>query len=368
MPEENEIGSFREIWSDLSETPTTLWLFSLAVLMVGIGLIVSSKIPSPLGWTAHEPAELARDIGIALIVAPVVTIVYEAGTRRSAQLNAMSSLLNVTMRSFVTDELWQEIKEQVVKRNRTRRNIEIKVRVLREVEVNNTQKTLPDDVIILEIEYGYDLHRLIAEDRKVDITHALDIHMRDEAFRVPCFRWIDVQVEGQSQPYRFKDEELAKLYDPGSGVFSCSLALPAGSAARIVSNRYEKVFVPGMYTLFMPELITHPDDAKSDSRTIHITVENLPENLEANATTWFAPHELVLEKTNEWSFKRPMLPGQGIGLTFTKRVLLLTGKTISVSKESATSASIDRPTTRVSAQNEPSTTAPPKPATTTERD
>lgn len=145
--------------------------------------------------------------------------------------------------------------------------------------------------------------------------------MRDEAFRVPCFRWIDVQVEGQSQPYRFKDEELAKSYDPGSGVFSSSLALPAGSAARIVSNRYEKVFVPGMYTLLMPELITHPDGAKSDSRTVHITVENL------------------------------------------RRTWRLTGKTISVSKESATSASIEKPTTRVSAQNEPSTTAPPKPAT-----
>jgi hypothetical protein len=364
------IAATKTLWLGLQEAPGSLWVASISVLVVGGGLILVAKIPSPFGWERHEPAELARDVGIALIIAPIVTIIYEAATRRSAKLEEMTDLLNVTMRSFVTEDIWQEIKEQIVRRNRTRRNIEIIVKVLREVELaSGLTQSVPADMAVLEIEYAYDLHRLTAEGQNVEVRHAVDIHMWDEAFRVPRFNWIDVTV-ARGETTRYEKEELGRLYNRTKGLFSVEVELPEGHSAHVVSNRYEKIFLPGMYTLFMPEILTRDDEAKPDSTTISLTIEDLPEDLEATCTTWYAPHELERgEKSNQWIFNRPMLPGQGIGLIFTKRVAPAKSETTnSVAASAVATTSGDEAKTQVAVQNEPGptaeTTQPPVPEET----
>lgn len=312
------LAATRDLWNGLHDAPHSLWLGSIMVLIVGGGLILASKIPSPFGWESHWPAELARDVGIALIIAPIVTIIYEAGTRRSAKIKEMSELINVTMASFITKDLWEEVKDQIFKRNRTRSNVDIKVTVLREIELaDGRRQGLPDNVVVLEIEYAYDLLRFTADTQSIRAYHALDIHMWDEELQVPRFRWIEVAIKG-SEPIRYdKGNNLHEFYNHEKGLFSIPVELPENGSAKIISNRYENIFVPGMYTLFMPEMLTRPEGATPDSPTIRLTIENLPDNLEATATTWYAPHELKHVKgTNEWSFKRPMFAGQGLGLIF----------------------------------------------------
>jgi hypothetical protein len=315
------IAAIKDLWKGLRGAPNSLWAGSIFVLVIGGVLILASKIPSPFGWERHEPAELARDIGIALIIAPVVTIVYEAGTRRSAKFEQMRHDVIATLASLVTEDIFEEIKDQIVMRNRTRRDVEITVSVLRAVELaDGTRKAVPDNMVVLEIEYAYNLHRFRAAGQIVEVNHALDIHMWDEALQVPCFKWIDIIVEGQTT--RYDKDKLAASYNRAKGLFSNNVHVPEGGSVRIISNRLENIFVPGMYTLFMPEILTRDEGAQPDAITIHLTIENLPEDLEASATTWYAPHELARVGTaNEWVFRRPMFAGQGISLILKKRAI-----------------------------------------------
>jgi len=313
------IAAIKTLWNGLLEAPGSLWVGSIFVLVIGGGLILASKVPSPFGWERHEPAELARDIGIALIIAPVVTIIYEAGTRRSAKLEEMRDYINATMASFVTKEVWQEVKNQIVFRNVARRNVLIKIRMLREVEVKGQTKTLPDTMAVLEVRYEYDLYRNTTRTGSIRVRHALDIHMWDPDLEVPCFKRIEVTEGDTSQIY--EESTLIEKYNSEKGLFSVDVDPPEGQSVHIVTIRHEKIFLPGMYTLVMPEIMAAAEKATAESNTIHVTIEDLPDDIEANTTTWFAPREFVhVAQTNVWSYKWPMLAGQGFSVVFKRRV------------------------------------------------
>jgi hypothetical protein len=308
-------GSLKTLWHELAETPLALWFLSLSVLALGAGLILASKVPSPFRWERHEPAELARDLGIALVVAPVVTIIYEIGTRRSAKLTELREYINAAMVSFLTKEIWQEILDQVVKRPVTRRNVDISVKFVQEMQLPDGQKKiLPDAMAVLEVEYTYDLHRYVATSENVEVGHALDMHMWDPELGVPRFNRIEVIQDGVKRPL-LNERRVNEL-----GLVTFDVRLDAKQSAQIISNRFEKIFIPGMYTLIMPEILTPSLESQN---TIHLTIEQLPEDVEARATTWFGPHEFtsVPGKTNEWTYIYPMLPGQGLNIVFTKKAI-----------------------------------------------
>jgi hypothetical protein len=298
--------------------PLDLWIFSLLSCLVGVVFLVASKIHSPLGGLWHGLAELSRDTGIAFIIAPVVTLIFEAGTRRNAKLEEMRHYVNATMGSFVTKDVWEEIKNQVVIRNVTRRNVEIKITVLSEVLDGVQAKRVPDNALILDVEYTYELHPLTTTEGIVAVRHAVDIHMWDEELKVPCFKLFRIVEGGRTITY--ENTELALLYDRADGLITTEIDLPQkDQPTQITTKRLEKISFPGMYTMIMPEIMTHSDGVDSTPKTIGVSIQSLPDNIEAETTTWFAPHEFVRDGIkNEWSYNWPMLAGQGFSIVFKK--------------------------------------------------
>jgi len=319
MPDPPKETWLKSLWNDLSQTPRNLWTFSTIVAALGLLFIAASKIPSPFGWKSHGPAEFARDVGIALLVAPLVTIIYEGGTRRSARLTELREYINAAMVSFTTKEMWREIHDQIVHRNLTRRNVEITITYRRELaDDDGNTIPVPEGVAVLEVNYEYDLFRYVGTSERVWVRHALDFHMWDDALRVPCFNSATVIKEGAKTEY---GKNSPQIYDQNLGIVEIPVALSGGESAHIITNRFEKIFIPGMYIVIMPDIVTQAEEA-TNTKTITLRIKGLPDHLEANATVWFGPHHDEFKKEPdklEWNYRWPMLAGQGISVVFTKK-------------------------------------------------
>ncbi len=327
MPHANDEGklvkAIRAMGSGLVDIPLSLWLISILTLLAGMGFLVAARTPSPFGWSHHTLAELVRDFGIALILAPVVTIIFEAGTRRSAKLEEMRDYINATMSSFVTKDIWKEIKDQVVLRNVTRRNVQITIRMSREADlITGEKRLLPDHLMLLEVDYKYDLYRSLSTNKgPIKVGHALDIHMWDEELQLPRFDCLIVN-EGQSDEKSYNRDTLTKDHQKKKGLIEVDVDLPASEhqSTTIRTKRHELVSVPGMYTIVMPELMTpSPLAASVPEPTLIVTIEG-DQSVKAQATTWFAPHEFEQQGDGKtWHYKWPMLAGQGFSIVFEKR-------------------------------------------------
>lgn len=358
------IEAIKSVGHGFADIPGSLWLISSLTLLVGLSFIVAAKIPSPFGWSPHELTELVRDFGIALVLAPVVTIIFEAGTRRSAKLNEMRDYINATMSSFVTKEIWKEIKDQVVLRNVTRRNVKIMIRVSQEVELPvGGKKLLPDNLRVLSVDYQYHLYRGLSTVKdQIPVRHALDIHMWNEDLQMPRFESLIIN-EGLDGEQRYDREQLARDYQKETGLIEVDVDLPdrEDESTTVRTIRSELVNVPGMYTLVMPELMTPAPFAASGSQPTMIVSIEVDESLKARATTWFAPHDFERQpESNTWTYMWPMLAGQGFSIVFEKRSDAASeGATKSTAEEIATNG-VDQKTATLTSNDALQSSAPAK--------
>jgi hypothetical protein len=300
------------------------FLYSAGAIAVGVlALYISRK--SQRSKEHSISRELLRDIGIACLVAVIVSFIYELSTRNIARHETTVDTLNEAMSAFVPNDVWTEVTDQVMKRNFLRRNIQIKLRLFREGELEGGQKiSLPPDRAVLWMSYGYDLYGLSAGSAKVSVQHELDYHMWDQSLSLPRFVRVIVSHPGQ-QSKTYEGDSLNKIYDKHGSINLdkeeiVSLPPPDRKVpVRITTERYEIVSIPGLYSIVMPQLVARTSGG--NAQTITISIESLPDDIEPVVATFYGPHTFDRPDPNKnfWTYDSIMLPGQGFDIIFKMR-------------------------------------------------
>jgi len=314
----------------MKKIPKRIWVSAGLATVFGIIIILLSKF-MPHTENSFPWGEVSRDVGIAFIVAGIISIIYEWSTRTTEKKIEMKSILDESLSTFIPNVVWNEVKTEVLLRKVFRSNMELRLKVL-EGEFKFDDKAdsikIPEDKIVLKTILSYNLYGISTGNSNVDVKHHLDQHMRNNDMRLPCFTSATIKG-GENESKIYIGDELAALVDSRTGCLSLSgknnvktSYLNQTNPTVICIERYEIVNVPGLYTMVMPEMVIpmSNDIASHKKPTVNIILENeIKKGIEMSIETWFNSPNHKFEKNasgNEWQFKSVILPGQGFSLIF----------------------------------------------------
>lgn len=306
--------------------PIDVWISIILALTFGSLIILLAR------WRYNHSKrlrwEVIRDIGIALIVAGVVSGVYEWSTRSVAENRKAVDLFNTINSYNVGEQVWAELKRVVFKAPFLRRNAKIKLSLSRKLTLANGQEVaIPATRGILRMEYVYDLYPLSNESWAIPVQHALDYEMWDKDLGVPRFE--RVRLTTQNGPFdtrtvEIKGQELDKLVVDGTIRFDFpkirGIDVPSagqGKPIQVLTDRIEMVSLPGQYRVVMPVLAAKTE---SDLHTIEISIDELPTDIEAEVNTFYFGLNFTPDAAKRlWVYDGTMLPGQGFNIQFKRR-------------------------------------------------
>jgi hypothetical protein len=188
--------------------------------------------------------ELLRDLGIALVVAGIVTLLFEVYHHLTHQMRTTREVIDAIMGEKITPEVWDEMKVLIERRTMIRRNVRIRLNL----QVANG---LRDHEAVLRMEHDYDVHGLTDRYVDVKIQHELDYHFRNDALDLPRFEYIEINPPGP-ELCKFDADQLKRRFPNGKFV-SESIRLEPGHKIHVHTQRLELVHLPGSYNLYSPE-------------------------------------------------------------------------------------------------------------------
>lgn len=305
----------------------------LIAFLIGVTLIATMQ--RLIRWRPLAIFKTFREIGTAFLIAAIVSYVYENSTRgiakreeEIAQDQRNVQTLNDVFKVFVGEPVWGAFKELVVGAPFLRKNIQFRLKVLRDFPLkDNTMLSQPQHRAVLLLEYDYDLYPLASNSWDAPLQHALDIDMRDEKLGLPRFESVTIMKSSTWKPQKreYEREELSGLVDetgsikiPLESALKNTVDLPSPGdkiPLRVLTQRYEIINIPGSYRIVMPVLAAKTDVG---SHTIAIAIDELPRNLEVDVNTYYEGLKFHRDNStpNLWTFDQVMLPGQGFSIIF----------------------------------------------------
>lgn len=287
----------------------------VTALCVGVLLlIVSRKVFAPKSLLA----EIGRDVGIAFIVAGIVSVAYEYSTRNLEERHTLLDTINAVMLASVPQSAWDEVEDQIIRRNAVRRNVEIRLKLLHDAPLVNGKKVIvPNGQAVLWMSYSYGLYALSPGETSLDVSHEVDYKpMWNAGAQLPRFDRVAV-INPDAPAQAWQGHTLKEVCDTKGGLSLTKVRVPGRSenkAVRISTERYELVNVPGYYHLVMREL-TAP--AKNEP-TVRITMLEKPADIDVDVETYYSAHRFTRGPGQTWTLYRTLLPGQGLDILFTK--------------------------------------------------
>lgn len=315
-----------------------VWVLSVVALMVGVIIVfVSLQMSGPIfQGTANAPIpdggiivgginahpvhdhsiwrEIFRDIGIACMVAAVVTAIFELHVRSRSDLETIAGVLNMTMGDVVRPDIWREVKAQVIQRTMVRERMEVRI-----TGVEPVGGAFGPAILTMHSEY--DLHGLhYKKEASVEVAHDLDEHVPGndmpgfpQLAGLPKFDYIKVG-----------DKVIVPELPPGSpapaseyvkgGKLKYQVELPPRDqgSVHVAVRRKEVFYIPGSYNLALAEI----------TNGVVLQLESLPDDIEVSIN--LRPHDEGVPLPKGWPplkrFERSiLLPGQVIEFRF-KRI------------------------------------------------
>jgi hypothetical protein len=340
--------------------PPKVWKGAIFPFLIGAVLVALPYIvcfPESPGW--KDCRDITRDIGIAFVVAATIYVIYEWNTRSGEKKEMLTSFLETAMSSFVPKQLWDEVNKEVLHRMAIRTNLRIELKLLNSATIKGKVVTPLANQKILWAKIKYDLYGLSTGDHRVEVTHYLDGHMKNESIGLPSFEKITVTEFG-ARPRT--DISLDEVFNRDKGCIFLSgkhsvrlhqLDENKLKPATIEMERYEIVSTPGMYTLVMPEMVLPIGGSavaggspvagggsaigggpvagagSADNPVIRVDfLEIEPADFDISVFTWFkapdrefrlVPRQEGDNWTQRWEFRGVLLPGQGFSITFRVR-------------------------------------------------
>jgi hypothetical protein len=290
MPEGND----RLKWQNLNLGQ----LISYLIPILGAG--VCFGLAYYLDGKSHFWHDMARDIGIAFVVALVVTVIYEVYARRRYERTKFMSALQLVMDEVIHPRVWEAVRNQIIERTVIRENNQITLSLEEIAELEKSQ-------MVLCVDYNYELRSLRSRSVSFEVQHYLDDHIQCVKSDLPRFERVEIGEENYS------DNNLKEKTK--SGVFSVTLPLESRDKGSLPvrTRRKEIIYVPGSYNLVMNELCTG----------VRINLDGIPTGIIAyvrgpNATD---PVPLNVGRTVHDFQGKILLPGQGFEFRFTPEVM-----------------------------------------------
>jgi len=205
-------------------------LFAIAGVVI-TGVVVIGLASLLKNWRAQQMIkklgelgvwEGLRDLGIALVVAGIVSGIYEWSTRSIEENKKAVDLFNTINAYFVGEPVWNEYREEVLRAPFLRRNIEIRLRIFREWQSDKGEKvTMPPYRAVLWMEYAYDLYPLSKESWSIPLQHDLDYEMYDNTLNIPRFELVRLtrQVSQWKTQTRTLERDELKSYVENNRTF-----------------------------------------------------------------------------------------------------------------------------------------------------
>jgi hypothetical protein len=272
--------------------------YALVILSIGIVLLAIAAMAE--GKWNKILLHVIRDIGIAFIVAVVVTGVFELYERTRQTEVSIERQVDARMGDQLTPEVWKDIKEQILDRHLLRRNAEVRVRF------EKTKGLLPDQQLA-HVEFSYDLYNISSPDSAITVRHTLAFP-QDPKSKIPRFDLTSVEGPDNSRATTY----TAEMLDQASrkGYEELNLKIDKNQRVHIIGGRTELVNVPGVYNLYMNEY----------TEGFRLHVEGA-EGFQVKVLVRPYGHPEVLAQAGrfDWSFGRLLLPGQGIELIFQEK-------------------------------------------------
>lgn len=242
--------------------------------------------------------DVARDLAIGFFVAFVVTVIYEVYARRRYEDKNFINTLQVIMNEVVHEDVWEEVRNQVIEKKMIREDVEIRLSLLLE-------PGLPEGQMVLCMEVDYDLCGLRSKPEPAAVSHYLDDHIKRKEKNLPRFELIEIEDVAVYQGDALREKVV-------EGVFSTDITLKSRDEKpqlRINTRRKEITYVPGSYILMMGEL----------TRGIKFNLKELPPGIVAYLHLW--PHtqkpvRLKVGRTFNEFQNKVLLPGQGCEFRF----------------------------------------------------
>ena len=272
-------------------TVSGIWILTVVVGILGIGgIILASKVDEARIW--HH---LLRDLGIAFVVAAVVSVTYEFLTRTTLDHAKIEGVLRTVLASNIPNDAWEQVNTEMLQKSVIRRDFEIRLRLRSDPNLGSMQR-------ILAVEMDYKLEGLRTQPVKYTLQHALDNEMWNEGLGLPRFESVTV-----GNTTRVGDDLKNRVN--AEGIFSePNLELRANNPLSVVVKRSEITYKPGTYHFIFGEL----------TQGVRVHIDELPSDAEVDIKIWSDKGFAKLESVGGgiWEFKGVMLPGQALSFRF----------------------------------------------------
>lgn len=260
--------------------------------------------------------DLIRDVGIALLVAALVTIAYELHARSLYDRDNFVGMLQAVMGKVVPPEVWKAVQGTVIERDRIRGDIDIRLRVKR-------NPSLPQHQGTLWMDFRYYLKGLHLKEETLEVQHSLDDICSFGKLNLPRFERINIGTEeyklSDQSKFRKSENEILESVDgrvrinrkKGKADLSVDIPPQDKPGIRIETVREELIYLPGSYSIVMSEL--------TEGR-ITLTIDEWPDDMTPSA-------EFITDQgnkktnrvSNTWVYSGIMLPGQSLEIRFKQK-------------------------------------------------
>jgi hypothetical protein len=295
--------------------------YIIAVIGAVIFLTAAWLLQSYVFWR-----DISRDVGIAFLVAIIVSAIYELFARSRYDEKVREGKVHAVLEEIVHKDIWAEVRRQVIERDMIREKAKIRMRLQRKPDLfgeNSSQ-------VLLWVDFSYELNGLRSKPRRVMLAHNLDDHIKRGELALPRFEEVVIgktvyDCTNAAQQLKSKSIGQQKVNIKGAtlnlskGTFRKELYLRPREAKGVAveTRRWEITYVPGSYNLTMAEmtqgisvhLLELPFDIAAEVNILPHT--NLPVPLRVAEPYVFENLLLLPGQTIEFRFKQihpPILP------------------------------------------------------------
>ena len=281
---------------------TFQYLPPLAVFLLGIAgfyLCIRYAPKTDNGRTNAPWRKLGQELSMALVVAAVVSLLFELYQRSHDTLEATQRAFNASMADALTPDVWDGVKRQILDKRLLRQNVTLRGRLSR-------SRDLPANLAIWDLQFEYELLNLDTRKKDLHVQHELDYQFRFPERRLPRFERVVMETRDVSR--EFDESQLKRMTEKGTIDLDVALDARGGSPVRILTRRLEVVNAPGSYNLYMTEF----------TKGIRIYNDGIPPGVGIEVRVRPEGEAQTLKKvgTGVWVCDSLVLPGQGIEFKF----------------------------------------------------
>lgn len=259
------------------------WKSTILVAAVGAFFIFLGTSPEWLG--KYSAGKWLSEVGIACLIAAIVTYLYERQARERFATDTVEDVLTKVMGDIVNPGIWREMREQILEKVAVREKATVRFRLYRPQGMENGR-------CVLRVVLEYRLQCLRSDAHEIRVLHFVDAYMADPSLKLPKLTRVEIDGEAQDlkTPLCFdKTVKVGGRHTPAKLVYV---------------DRDEIVYVPGAYNLLMSEL----------TELESIALDEVPTGIKVTVNHDF--QDKLLTTQSAIQLNRYLLPGQSIEVRF----------------------------------------------------